>query len=46
VKVFGIVAVVVVVLFVVLLLTGHGHGPGRHTSSAGVTQQNEQPPRP
>jgi preprotein translocase subunit SecG len=46
VKVFGIIAVVVVVLFVVLLLTGRGHGPGRHTSSAGVTAHDEQPRRP
>lgn len=38
VKVFGIAALVVVVL-VVLMLTrgGGGHGPGRHTSSGGVT---------
>ena len=36
VKVFGIIALVVVLLFVIALLTGRGgHGPGRHTRSAG-----------
>lgn len=37
VKVSGIAALVVVLLLVVLLLTGRGgHGPGRHTASAGT----------
>ncbi len=40
VKVFGIVAFVVVLLVVVMMLVGggSGHGPGRHTSSPGVTR--------
>jgi len=38
VKVFGIIALIVVLLLAIVLLTGVGgdHGPGRHTSLAGV----------
>jgi hypothetical protein len=43
VKVSGIIALVVILLLVVLLLFGGaGHGPGRHTPSAGVG--GHQPP--
>ena len=37
VKVSGIIVIVVVVLVVIMLLSGHG--PGRHTSSAGAGSQ-------
>jgi hypothetical protein len=38
VKVFGIVAALLILLFLVSLLAGFpgGHGPGRHTLSAGA----------
>jgi hypothetical protein len=35
VKVFGIILVILVLLFIVTLLIGGGHGPARHTASAG-----------
>jgi hypothetical protein len=43
VKVSGLIALIVILLFVIVMLVrgpgAGGHGPGRHTSIAGVTTQ-------
>jgi hypothetical protein len=46
VKVFWSIALVVLLLFVFMMLTGGPgrHGPGRHSSPAGVTEQSAQQP--
>ena len=40
VKVFGIIAVILVLLFVISMLAGVRHGPGLHTPSSRVIQDD------